>query len=836
MKKVIVLPIILGIVYSALGQFVCGYEPSTPLRLFGDEYIANGGVFTPKGELRALVVFISYGEPYDSQYLKDWPVDSELPLWATSSNQKAFYNDYSEFPSFADRFSDTNRQSISNFYYQMSNGTFKIIADYYPERVIVDNPSSLTSWKKIHEDALAQISNHVNWGLYDNRINNPGFHHDYSGVNQDYKVDFIIFCHRYSDSWEIKPFNNSMPHKSSNGFAATYLSNFTVGGTYSVTNDGFTIVTGDNRPLGTFVHETGHKLYNAPHYAGNNNVCGKYFYEPSAGWGCMRTERVYTCAAGWERYILDWTPDIEANGTDSDIETASDLLINNGVFTLRDFITTGDAIRIKIPSNTDYSQYLWIENHQGISPFDGNYNYTQFCSTPIDEYHNGIVAYVERYSNVKDDYYVFIDTTNGVRWLSKDGNYDFTFDTPEIYPEELCNHDTNRTPTYHLHKGMPNPIGGQSINEYIRHDFNNDGQIGYNTHSNSTGHDNEQTEVIDLNDEPPTAKYITGTGLTFQKGDKVGIARNPCVKNIPKYFEGNNAMGNYYLNGVSFEILDKLPDSSMVVKVRLDDVAIDRDVRWAATSIILTDITGDSRPDVDVLSSITVDIDKSGTPNRHRNPANPNQTSSTIDDFITPTTFSCRNGSYFKQEARSTVNVKNESTLVLEAGSMYEVGDGAVLNIEPTAVLHVKSGATLKVTGTGHVEIQNGAYICIEDGANIQLVDQLSSLNLRPGYQTGTPSQQSNCTSTPLTSYTLVSGSAGSIRTFSGTHYIQNRTYSGNAYEAWDEILAGYYVTTALRPGNVVLESGSHVIMDGVGPVKLEPGVKVKLGATLEVR
>lgn len=832
MKKVVILSIILCIAHTTFGQFVCGYEPPTPLRLFGDEYIANGGVFTPKGNLRALVVFISYGEPYDSQPVDDWPVNDALPLWATSQN-KVFYDDYSDFPT--NTFSDTNRQSVSNFYYQMSNGAFKFIAEYYPERIIVE-VSPNDKWGDIHKKALDQIADNVEWRLYDNHINHPGFRFDYSTTNNDYVVDYIIFCHRYSDTWQHKPFT-SLAHQSSNGFTGTSLYNYSVGNGYSVSGEGFTFVTGGKKPLAIFVHEIGHMLYNGPHYAGNNNVCGEYFYEPSAGWGCMRTEYVYPCAAGWERYILDWTPDIKAYGVDSDIKTTTDLSANNGIFILRDFITTGDVIRIKIPPyTTNCQQYLWLENHQSISTFDGNYNYTQFCSTPIDEYHNGIVAYVERYSNVKDDYYVFIDTTNGVRWLSRDGNYDFTFDTPEIYPEELCNHDTNRTPTYHLHKGMPNPIGGQSINEFIRHDFNNDSSIGYNTDNNNPHGENEQTEVIKLDNDPPTAKYITGTGLTFQKGDKVGIARNPCVKNIPKYFEGNNAMGNYYLNGVSFEILDKLPDSSMVVKVRLDDVAIDRDVRWAATSIILTDITGDSRPDVDVLSSITVDIDKSGTPNRHRNPANPNQTSSTIDDFITPTTFSCRNGSYFKQEARSTVNVKNESTLVLEAGSMYEVGDGAVLNIEPTAVLHVKSGATLKVTGTGHVEIQNGAYICIEDGANIQLVDQLSSLNLRPGYQTGTPSQQSNCTSTPLTSYTLVSGSAGSIRTFSGTHYIQNRTYSGNAYEAWDEILAGYYVTTALRPGNVVLESGSHVIMDGVGPVKLEPGVKVKLGATLEVR
>ena len=104
-------------------------------------------------------------------------------------------------------------------------------------------------------------------------------------------------------------------------------------------------------------------------------------------------------------------------------------------------------------------------------------------------------------------------------------------------------------------------------------------------------------------------------------------------------------MGSYYLNGISFEVLAKLSDGRMIVRVRIDDVAIDRDVRWAAGEIVLTDITGDNRPDVNVQPGIKVNIDKSETPNRHRNPVNPYQTSSTIDDFITPTTFTCQENS-----------------------------------------------------------------------------------------------------------------------------------------------------------------------------------------------
>ena len=154
--------------------------------------------------------------------------------------------------------------------------------------------------------------------------------------------------------------SNSLSDQDANGFSSTGISDsppFNMNG-YSVNEDGFTFVTGNKKPLGVFVHEIGHELYNAPHYAGNNNVCGKYFYEPSAGWGCMRTEFVYACAAGWERFILDWTPNITANGVSSDISTTANLTTNNGIFILRDFITTGDAIRIKVKSENNTNQYL----------------------------------------------------------------------------------------------------------------------------------------------------------------------------------------------------------------------------------------------------------------------------------------------------------------------------------------------------------------------------------------------------------------------------------------------------------------------------------------------
>lgn len=836
MRKIFLFLLILAISNSIYGQFVCKNEHDIT-RFPGYGNISNGGVFTPKGDLRVLIIFISYGDDYDYQEVNGWPQDSAFPNWATNIDNKAFYTTFLDFSN--DIYSDPNRFSVSNFYYQMSNGSFRLLADYYPRRVIVDNVLPTDDWGSIHLKALQKISDSVNWSLYDNRKNSPNYEFDNSTSQPDNAIDYIIFCHRFSWNWQHLPSQNLSLEKA-DGATSVFIET-TVGHNYSVKrSSGFTFFSGGRNIIASFPHEVGHDLYDGPHYAGANHVVGRYFYEPTAGWGMMHLDNNYTCAAGWERYILNWVPDIKANGVNAKIENVSDLAANNGVFLLRDFITTGDAIRIRVPAGDGIYQYLWLENHQCKSTFDGNMLENRYCEEPIDEYKRGLVAYVESYSHVKDTNYIDLyDSANGVRWLSKNGDHDFGFGMNSIQPFPACSNLVTH-PFYSLRE---NPIGGQSVGELIRHDFDNDGQITYNKHSlgslNNTAK-NEGLSVVKLDTLPPTAKYLTGTGMQFQMGDKVGIARNPCVRNIPKYDSTAYLMGDYYLNGISFEILLRLFNGNMLVKVRMDDVAIDQDVRWAAASIILTDITGDSRPDVDVRPTITVNIDKSGTPNRHKNPANPNQTSSTVKDFITPTTFTCRNGSYFKQDTFSIVNVKDSSTLVLESGSIYEIGDHASLNIDSSGTLIVKSGATLRVKGTGHVEINKGAYICIEDGANIELVNVLSSVNLRHGYNLGVnpdaSSPAGNCTSTPLTSFALASGSTGQIHDFSTNRYIQRTTYYRDAYVAGNNIWAGSCVLPFPPYGNVNLENGSHVILDADGDVHLEFGVNVKLGATLEIR
>ncbi len=853
MKKIVIISILLGLALSSWGQIVCGCVPEAPTGSSGpkaDCNIANGGVFTPKGDIRILVVFISYGEPWDSEEVEGWPVDSPFPDWATNPNERPFYTSFDEFSS--DVYSDRNRSSVSNFYYQMSNGQFRMVADYYPRKVVV-NVDPNDHWGHIHRKALAQIADDVDWSRYDNRTNSPGYAFDNSQSQPDKVIDYIYFCHRYKNDWD-KRLSSKIEERDVTGFAGVDFGS----SAYLLPNTEYAVLPGftqcaPKEPAGLLLaHECGHSLYEGPHYGGCNDVVADRFYMPAASYGMMRLSNSYTCAAGWERYLLDWTPSIRASGVDADIESASDLTAD-GIYTLRDFITTGDAIRIKVPTHDpDDQQYLWIENHQCKSTFDGSSQKNTFCNTPIDEYKKGVTAYVESYSHVKEhtdaNYYKnnLKLKGNGIRWLSAKGNYDFECDYAEIYPQALC----GNTATYRLHyrrdkkdnKPLWNPIGGQNVNESIRNDYNDDGYILYNPYDGGNGDKNEHTWVVALEDEEPTAKYFTGTGLQFQKGDKVGIARNPCVRNIPKYDRDrlHRKLGAFYLNGISFEIIDQKPDGSMVVKVKMDDVAIDHDTRWAAGSIVLTDITNDERPDVDVQPYITIDIDYSGTPNRTEAPVR-HYVVAPESPFVTPTTFTCTENSYFKQEHSSTVNVKKLSTLVLEAGSVYEIEDNAMLNIQASATLHIKAGATLRVKGTGHVEIQRCANLCVEDGAIIELVDPQSTINLRYGCN-------NNCEE--VASYTQQS--LGFVHSFDRTNYIQDRTFPSGTiigYD-WQRVPRSYVEVGRVikvgnnvappdlhqRTGDVVIPEDVPVIMYAEEKVELHPGFRVELGGSLEIR
>ncbi|MGB1296359.1 MAG: hypothetical protein ACPG6V_12855, partial [Flavobacteriales bacterium] len=164
-------------------------------------------------------------------------------------------------------------------------------------------------------------------------------------------------------------------------------------------NTGYTLSSGDGKRSESFVcmflHEIAHKLYDAPHYNGANGAIGCYFFYPDAAYGMMNpTNFTNLSANGWERWALGW---INLNKNNPDFYQSIDSINGNThSFLIRDFVSTGDAIRLPIPHYP--GQFLWLENHQNYSKVErGPYTGQVLTNTgdEVPKLESGIYAYIE---------------------------------------------------------------------------------------------------------------------------------------------------------------------------------------------------------------------------------------------------------------------------------------------------------------------------------------------------------------------------------------------------------------------------------------------------------
>ncbi|MBX2959092.1 MAG: T9SS type A sorting domain-containing protein [Flavobacteriales bacterium] len=682
----------------------------------------NGKVFTAKGNLKVLVIYAGFTNDKEKQggynpntgdtiHGVTWPYydlnGDSLNTFPKNIGDN-FYADYSDFaPGNTDK-------SISNYFYQMSlpsGNPLKIIAEVFPERINVTAEIG-KSWTYYNQWVLDTINAKYpgyDFSSVDNRTNNPNYLYDYSVFNQDNKIDYLIIVWRYSQNCNTDPagpFTLCNYSGSGGGFASISLPSAgsfidSLGDpTYYVTS-GFTACKGMNGLNKTlFTHELAHTLYGAPHCNGANTVVGDHFYT-NYGWGMMRSgeaPNVYDCANGWERWYNGWIELTSDNNTvSSEINSIADLQ-NNGIYTLHDFIKTGDVIRVKLPHVSN--QYLWLENHTGANIFDTREGYTtNAIGTPLPETPKGLVGYVEntRYSRG------YTNTTdvgaNTIKYLNASGNFDYTNDyaNPEPSVPEWWAF------AYDFEKVKSNPLAGHNPLTEIRNDYKGSPSvIDLNTHWNNPG--NTTNEMRHLVKQDGSFTYgILGYGMQFPTGSGANMGANPVVTNLQLYDDTNYQLSPIYLNGISFRVLSYNADSSVTVQIKMDDYDINNSTRYTGNIILSPNVVSSSTPSLNIKTGQNLDIDKSGTPNRH--------TITADNDFINPTVFTCESGSYFHAEVNSTVNVLNGSSLHLKSGSKLELEAGAALRIQAHSSLIIDNGAELN--------LKPGSFLIIDDSATV---------------------------------------------------------------------------------------------------------------------
>ncbi len=333
-------------------------------------YNPYGYDVTARGNLRVLIVYAGFTNDIDvgpPNYANpDWPqTDATHPVAGTTFPTNAndiFYNN----PGPASFSASATDKTLSSFYYQMSqfsSSPFRVSAVVYPKRINVtadDATSAANGFLTYSEQVMQVIKNdpaRLDFSQVDNRQGTPGFQTDTSVPGSDNVVDYTIIVWRNPGV----PYNLfNAPNYGDGGYASVpFATNLpSTNGQYYQVDKGFTQtggLSGLDVPL--FVHEFAHTLYSAPHCLSAGRVVGQYF-TATEGPGMMSHIRTYFAANAWERWFNGWA-ELQASGVGTDIQNASSLAATGGIYTLRDYITTGDMMRIKLPGSS--GQYLWLE-------------------------------------------------------------------------------------------------------------------------------------------------------------------------------------------------------------------------------------------------------------------------------------------------------------------------------------------------------------------------------------------------------------------------------------------------------------------------------------------
>ena len=654
-------------------------------------YSPNGGPFTPKGDLKILVIFAGFQSQCnnaDPLYNDSrWPQEQQgYPSCKTFLYlyQELFYTSFDQFnPSATDK-------SLSNFFYQASRNhpsspPFRIVADYFPERINIEGNSADNI--KVFKEIQKKYPD-FDWSKYDNRTNSPNFLKDNSKSSPDHKLDYIVII------WRQKGLGG---YANTNSFTFTTNANGSQEKYYVDYSCGFTISQSLMHIEGVksiFLHELSHSLFNCPHLFGANGVTGSYFYS-SSGWGMMSYGIVNNCPLAWESWYNGW---IELP-PDRDLSSYT----QNGTYVLKDFMTTGDVLRIKLPF---CNQYLWIENHANINIFDKTKTFTgDAYSNPIPASPPGLYMYVEALTASRNTRInvLSLATANGVKALAEGGNNDYhIINYNAADPRWWGNPIVNFSP-------IPNPTSAHNglANIRAKYPFNTNypDQIVYRDYTNNPGeqcHNKCQREKCLFSVDIPSETqglirkdsiltYETvGTQAAFGSVEprKIDISTNPVIINHQKYDQCKEQLEPIYLNGISISITAIAPNGDRTIEVRFDDTNIYTDQRFTG-NLLLKDIPH-AEFDLNIEQGKILTVNKSGTPNRHTKGAN-----NEFPDFINP------------------------SILTIDSGAHVLINNNAALTITEGSTLVVKARATVTIKGNGKIKIYKDSYYYKEPGAII---------------------------------------------------------------------------------------------------------------------
>ena len=697
---------------SSIGIYICVFIGLALCsnRLYAQQNSEFGWALSPHDTLRILVFFVEMdyeGDPLDKrpEGTEAWP-KGQIPDYAEELFVPHATGDY--------------QGRMSDYYSDISLGNLTVLGDYYPEVIRIRYDDVKTSIGAV----LNQISNrfesdsnfttaygfgHEDFDLWEG---SPGIGRKKNRRSGAFEgVDHVMLILR---NYHRIPDDNGQASSSSSIRIAGQRSN-----TYS-------IFGGARRlPFGIMKHELNHLFLGGNNFhsgGGNSANFNSYLKSVQGGWSMMgaANSSLLTCAA-WDRYRMGWKAlgrehligALNAEGVD--VPTDFDPLVDSsaaGVYILRDFVRSGDAIRIKMPHipEVEFQQWIWLENHTTVanngSETDRYAYHEHSCTatTPPGVY---VQRQIDAESKEGSDIYrsVYADY---LRPVLANGCFDFLWYDEVLKLEEFCINGFDYRP-YELLPERENPLSGNHEQEFTYRDW--DEPFGRITAKERLV---PYTRILEGEDNYARFNFLGGADHAFQAAEGVylGLGSNPSTASTLTMLnrrtpsspdERNNRV--VYLNGVRIDFLESLPDHSVKVAIRFDDYQVNDCRRWCAPRIVLSD---HRKAGVDLEVNASLLLDRGETPLRFAAADTlPNGSLS----FSDPTVFQLAEGAHMQLNCEMALRAG--SRMEVDSDARLSMGRGARLVLRDSSTVLLRRGATFD--GRGRIRIAQNALVIAED-------------------------------------------------------------------------------------------------------------------------
>ncbi|MBR1992521.1 MAG: hypothetical protein IJ986_09635, partial [Bacteroidales bacterium] len=523
-------------------------------------------------------------------------------------------------------------------------------------------------------------------------------------------------------------------------------------------------------PTDVVTHEISHKLFGSDNFhtsGGNHRGSGSNtmpFMNIQGGYGLMGAAHsgLVSCN-GYERWRMHWKHAsspyyISAHNISNNMYVNSDIKKEDGTkwFILRDFVTYGDAVRIKLPYKDSIhtpNQYIWLEFHNVGR--NNKLDFLQFSNVSNCLHHgsSGIYSYYQIGRDIlestdTEDIWDNINRDN-LRIISNEGYWDYT---RHVMERDTCFDCTqwNKVRDYYTPEYSNSFCGYQDQEKFIipkDHDqyldLMRDSVYSYYLGPSDTVQyfNNTWNEVIreyTMNNKIANGDTMRcsisflGDSLdAFSSHRKINMGTNPSTCNAKTYYTSNDNIQQHltfnsntqnnntttYLTGLSIEMIPRPDSVSYLVKIRWDDYDIMDDARWTGKIAL----KGTERVNLTRGHDITLA--------QNRTPAQRLRDSES-GYFAAPTKLTCEAGSHFTQQPHSTLLLTEKSRFVLDSGAVYQLGDSAQILVQGGSTFTIGKGADFTGGIAAEIIVDSLSTLYVYDTAKLR---REAHIIVRPG-------------------------------------------------------------------------------------------------------